>query len=398
MPKPSHATNQLSSLQSKHNETLAELARYKLLVENVQDYAIFLMDKNGYIQTWNKGAEKTKGYKEHEIVGKHFSSFYTPKDIKAKKPERELIEAREFGRTEDEDWRVRKDGSRFWANVVITALFDDAGELVGFAKVTRNLTERKQQEDALRSANMALIKQQEELTLLNKSKDEFISLASHQLRTPATAIKQLLGLLLEGFEDDIPPQILPILQKSYESNERQINIINSLLKVAQIDAGKVILKREKTDANKLIKEIIDEYNDTFTERKQNLTLKLSDQATTISADKQYLRMAIENLVDNASKYTYENGMINVSTAIQNNMIVVSIKDSGVGIGPQDISSLFEKFKRVNNDLSQKVAGSGLGLYWAQKVIELHGGEITVSSTLNKGTTFQIYLPGEDLHA
>ena len=398
MPKPSHATNQLSSLQSKHNETLAELARYKLLVENVQDYAIFLMDKNGYIQTWNKGAEKTKGYKEHEIVGKHFSSFYTPKDIKAKKPERELIEAREFGRTEDEDWRVRKDGSRFWANVVITALFDDAGELVGFAKVTRNLTERKQQEDALRSANMALIKQQEELTLLNKSKDEFISLASHQLRTPATAIKQLLGLLLEGFEDDIPPQILPILQKSYESNERQINIINSLLKVAQIDAGKVILKREKTDANKLIKEIIDEYNDTFTERKQNLTLKLSDQATTISADKQYLRMAIENLVDNASKYTYENGMINVSTAIQNDMVVVSIKDSGVGIGPQDISSLFEKFKRVNNDLSQKVAGSGLGLYWAQKVIELHGGEITVSSTLNKGTTFQIYLPGEDLHA
>lgn len=398
MTEPAPTSNKLSSLQSKHNETLAELQRYKLLVENVQDYAIFLMDSNGYIQTWNKGAEKNKGYTASDIIGKHFSIFYTDKDIKSKKPERELVEARTLGRTEDEDWRVRKDGSKFWANVVITALHDDSGELVGFAKVTRNLTERKQQEDNLRHANVTLVKQQEELTLLNKSKDEFISLASHQLRTPATAIKQLLGLLLEGFSGEVPERMLPILQKSYDSNERQINIINSLLKVAQIDAGKVILRKEKTDASRLVKEIIDDYADTFVERSQIATFRTMAEPVVISADNQYLRMAIENIVDNASKYTFENGEIDINITTANQTLTVTVADSGVGIPPEDIGTLFEKFKRINNDLSQKVAGSGLGLYWAQKVIELHGGTITVESEVNKGTTFHINLPIEELHA
>jgi PAS domain S-box-containing protein len=398
MTDTSPTDSKLTSLQSKHNETLAELQRYKLLVESVQDYAIFLMDKHGYIQTWNKGAEKNKGYKADEIIGKHFSLFYTPKDITARKPERELIEARTLGRTEDEDWRVRKDGSRFWANVVITALHDDSGELVGFAKVTRNLTERKQQEDGLRKANIVLVKQQEELTLLNKSKDEFISLASHQLRTPATAIKQLLGLLLEGFSGDVPEDMLPILQKSYDSNERQINIINSLLKVAQIDAGKVILRKEQTDPCHLIREITDEYADTFTERRQTLTLNLPNKSLAITADKQYLRMAIENIVDNASKYTFNDGQISITLVTHDTTITISVRDSGVGIAADDIDNLFEKFKRFNNDLSQKVAGSGLGLYWAQKVIELHGGTIAVESAINEGTVFHIHLPVEAAHA
>jgi PAS domain S-box-containing protein len=356
------------------------------------------MDKNGYIQTWNKGAQKNKGYSADEIIGKHFSIFYTDKDIQSKKPERELVDAINTGRTEDEDWRVRKDGSKFWANVVITALHDDSGELVGFAKVTRNLTERKKQEDNLRQANALLLKQQEELTQLNKSKDEFISLASHQLRTPATAIKQLLGLALEGFAGDLPEDIRPILQRSYESNERQINIVNSLLKVAQIDAGKVILRKEQTDANQLIQDIADEYGDTITERKQTLVLDLASSPAMISADKQYLRMALENIIDNASKYTYENGTVTVKIAINNRKCVISVEDTGVGIGPEDIATLFEKFKRVSNDLSQKVAGSGLGLYWAQRVIELHNGDITVKSELHKGTVFHITLPIEGIHA
>lgn len=398
MTKATPVSDKLSSLQSRHNDTVAELKRYKLLVENVQDYAIFLMDKNGYIQTWNKGAQKNKGWTADEIIGKHFSIFYTDKDIKSKKPERELIEARATGRTEDEDWRVRKDGSMFWANVVITALHDDTGELVGFAKVTRNLTERKQQEDNLRETNALLLKQQEELTQLNKSKDEFISLASHQLRTPATAIKQLLGLALEGFAGDIPTQLLPLLQNSYDSNERQINIINSLLKVAQIDAGKVILRKEPTDANQFVTQIVNDYRNTTNERKQTLQLELAADSVTISADKQYLRMAIENIVDNASKYTLEGGTITVTILTQKDSIRLSITDTGVGIGPEDIATLFEKFKRVANDLSQKVAGSGLGLYWAKKIIELHNGSISVESTLNEGTAFHIHLPIERLHA
>ena len=191
------------------------------------------MDKNGYILTWNKGAAKNKGYAAHEIIGKHFSTFYLERDIKAKKPERELEVAKKMGHVEDEDWRIRKDGSQFWANVVITALFDDSGEIVGFGKVTRDLTERKKHEDELRKANYLLKQQQKELEKLNLSKDEFISVASHQLRTPATIIKQLLAMLIDGYKGPLNHEQASYIHRAYDNNERQIQIVNDLLKVAQ---------------------------------------------------------------------------------------------------------------------------------------------------------------------
>jgi PAS domain S-box-containing protein len=158
---------------------------YELLVESIQDYAIFLLDTGGHVISWNAGAQKLKGYKANEIIGKHFSKFYPQKDIKAGKPAAELLEARQNGRVEDEGWRIKKDGSKFWANVIITALFDNSGKLQGYAKVTRDLTKRKRQEEQLKKINLTLRRQQKELRKLNSAKDEFISLASHQLRTPA---------------------------------------------------------------------------------------------------------------------------------------------------------------------------------------------------------------------
>lgn len=390
--------NQLASLQVKHNEASSELAQYKLLVDSVEDYAIFLMDTTGHIMTWNKGAQKNKGYKPDEIIGRHFSTFYTQEDIDDKKPERELEIAVRVGRIEDEDWRIRKDGSRFWANVVITALFDENGNHVGFAKVTRDLTERKQQEDSLRKVNAVLQQQQKELTRLNISKDEFISLASHQLRTPATAIKQLLGLLIEGLQGDVDPLHLPILQKAYDSNERQIAIINSLLKVAQIDAGKVVLRKTRTDINRLLKDIIEEQRDTIERREQTVTSKLPTGAVMATVDSQYLRMALENIVDNASKYTPIGGKIEVSSVVKDGMVVVAITDNGVGIAQVDIKHLFEKFNRIPNRLTQKMPGSGLGLYWVEKVIDMHDGSIRVQSAPEEGTTFYISLPIESRDA
>ncbi|HRJ05960.1 MAG TPA: PAS domain-containing sensor histidine kinase [Candidatus Saccharibacteria bacterium] len=384
--------NRLTKLLTRHNETLAELKRYKELVENVQDYAIFLMDKNGYVQTWNKGAKRTNGYSASEIIGKHFSIFYPKEDIKKQKPQQELIDAQKFGRIEDEGWRIHKDGSKFWSNVIITALFDDSGTLTGFAKVTRNLTERKIQEDKLKKANVLLKRQQEELKRLNGAKDEFISLASHQLRTPATAIKQLLGIILEGFAGDVPPHLLPPIQKSYESNERLIRIVNSLLKVAQIDAGKVVLDKTDVKINDLVRDVILEQQKTILARKQTVTFVPKNVSLTVQADPQYFRMALENLVDNASKYTFDGGTIEVTTKSQKDDIVVAISDNGVGIASENLASLFEKFQRIPNDLSQSVVGSGLGLYWVKKVIELHDGRIEVKSEVGKGTTFTIYLP------
>lgn len=363
-----------------------------MLVENVQDYAIFFMDPGGYIQTWNKGAEKNKGYTHDEIIGQHFSIFYSEKDKKDKKPEKELEIAKKLGRVEDEDWRIRKDGSKFWANVVITALFDDDHVLQGFAKVTRNLTERKANEDSLKSANSMLQAQQKELKRLNDSKDEFISLASHQLRTPATAIKQLLGILLEGFAGDVPETVRGYLEKTYESNERQIAIVNSLLKVAQIDSGKIVLQKEVVDINNVVESIYKQYKGVISSRNQSISLHLQPGSLYGYIDHHYYRMALENIIDNASKYTEDNGKITISTKTFKEYATVSVTDTGVGVAAEDIPTLFDKFNRIENDLSHQVAGSGLGLYWVAKVIELHKGKIRVESEMNVGTTFHIDVP------
>ncbi len=362
------------------------------MVESVQDYAIFFMDADGYIQTWNRGAQKTKGYRPSEIIGKHFSNFYMQKDIEDKKPERELKIAKEVGRVEDEGWRVRKDGSKFWANVVITALYDDEGELQGFAKVTRNLTERKEHEDSLQAANRLLLEQQKELQRLNEAKDDFISLASHQLRTPATAIKQLLGLLIEGFGGPMPENILNIIEKTYESNERQIEIVNNLLQVAQMDAGKVVLRKKAHDLNALLLSLQKQYSGVLADKGQSLKLSRQSGALLGYIDEQYFRMAIENILDNASKYSDEGDEIEIIAEAGNQYVHIAIKDSGVGISPEDIPKLFEKFQRISNDMSHRVSGSGLGLYWVDKIIDLHNGKIDVESQPGVGSTFHIYIP------
>jgi PAS domain S-box-containing protein len=391
--------SELTSLKSKHTATLDELERYKLLVDSVEDYAIFLLDPEGYIQTWNKGAQKNKGYTSDEIIGKHFSTFYLPTDVASKKPERELKLARQLGRVEDEDWRVRKDGSQFWANVVITTLRDDDGEIVGFAKVTRDLTERKRNEDALRSNNMLLKKQQRELEALNVSKDEFISLASHQLRTPATAVKQLLGMLTQGFVGDVDPEHLALITRAYEANERQIRIVENLLKVAQLDAGKVVLRLKSVDLHKLLTDIVDEHLATITSKDQ--TISLDFQRTTHLAaclDPDHFRMAFGNLIDNASKYTREGGKLSVSTRVDDSKLFIALHDEGVGISAHDQKLLFKKFSRITNELSEKVGGSGLGLYWVKRVMEMHQGDITVKSAPGKGSTFTVELPLEGPNA
>jgi len=375
------------------------LERYKLLVDSVEDYAIFLLDPNGYIQTWNKGAQKNKGYTAADIIGKHFSTFYLERDVEAKKPERELELAKRLGRVEDEDWRLRKDGSKFWANVVITALHDKTGALVGFAKVTRDLTERKQHEDALRAANIQLQQQQRELEELNVSKDEFISLASHQLRTPATAIKQLLGILMEGFKGEVAPDQLALIAKAYESNERQINTVNNLLRVAHVDSGKLILRKTPVEVRRLLTGIIEGQTDTFKARHQTVSLDVSASLPdTLMLDNENFRMALENLLDNASKYTGRGGAITLAAERKNAEAIIAIHDNGVGIASEDMNKLFNKFSRIPNVLSQSVGGSGLGLYWVHKVISLHGGRIEVESEVDKGTIFRVCVPVNELYA
>lgn len=232
----------------------------------------------------------------------------------------------------------------------------------------------------------------EHLMELNHSKDEFISIASHQLRTPATGVKQYVGMLLEGFAGDVTPTQLEMLEKAYESNERQLRIVSDLLKVAQVDAGKVIFSKSDVDFNELIRDVLREQKATLEKRQQKVKFEPADPPLTLFVDRDSVRMVCENIIDNASKYSEEGKLIVVSIAQRAENICIDVKDEGVGIGRDDRSKLFEKFSRIDNPLSTKVGGTGLGLYWAKKIIDLHGGTIKFVSKKGIGTTFTISFP------
>jgi signal transduction histidine kinase len=240
--------------------------------------------------------------------------------------------------------------------------------------------------------NQQLRTQQSELKLLNQSKDDFISLASHQLRTPATVVKQLLGMFIDGLITNVNEREMTFITKAYESNERLIDTINDLLKVAQVDSGKMTLNKSSFDIVTLIREIMAVFVDTIKVRKQSIKLSTKYKQLIIYADPKNLRMALENLISNASKYTYASGSIEVKIRQVKSCVEISVIDNGVGIAKSDIGTLFNKFTRVPNDLSDEVGGTGLGLYWANKIVELHGGHIELESELNEGSNFNVILP------
>ena len=227
---------------------------------------------------------------------------------------------------------------------------------------------------------------------LNQAKDEFISVASHQLRTPATGVKQYIGMLLDGMFGELTEPQRTILSKAYESNERQLKIVSDLLKVARVDAGKIILKETETDINKLLADVASEESEITRERSQKVILYPSSQPAIAWADRDTIRMVFENLIDNASKYSEEGSTIKVAVRTRKRSVTVKIADEGVGINEEDMSRLFEKFSRIHNPLSTQAGGSGLGLYWAKKVVDLHSGTIEVESQIGKGTTFFVHLP------
>jgi two-component system sensor histidine kinase/response regulator len=237
----------------------------------------------------------------------------------------------------------------------------------------------------------------EQLMEINRSKDEFIALASHQLRTPATAVKQYVGMLLEGYAGDITPDQEKFLQAAYDSNERQIQVVNDILRVAKLDLKKIVLKKENVNIIKLLEGIIRDSMSQFNNRGQHVTFNKNSDNIPVPIDSEYLRMAIGNIVDNASKYTPEGKDVTISVSLPDERsISIIISDQGVGIPKEALDKLFKKFSRIENPLSVKVGGTGLGLYWAKEIIELHGGTINVTSEVNKGSTFTLTLPRETL--
>lgn len=227
---------------------------------------------------------------------------------------------------------------------------------------------------------------------LQKTKDELLALASHQLRTPASGVKQYIGMVLQGYAGNINKEQKHMLERAYDANDRQLEIINELLYVAKADAGQLRLEKEKLDFTELVQEVVDGYIDWA--KNQHITIHTNRlKKVRLRADRRYVRMIVENLVNNAIKYSYEGGKVKLKIKTTGNKLQFSVSDDGVGIHEEDMSLLFQKFTRIDNELSRRVGGSGIGLYLAQELAKAHGGKITASSIIKKGTTFTLILPG-----
>lgn len=227
---------------------------------------------------------------------------------------------------------------------------------------------------------------------LSRSKDEFISIASHQLRTPATAVKQYLGMVLEGFVGDVDPKQRTLLVKAYDNNERQLRIVSDLLKVAQVDAGQVMLKKEEVSLNVLLEDVIHDLASILSDRSQTIAFYPAADDPKVLIDLDSIRMVFENLIDNASKYSEEGKQIAIGVENTPSKVTVAIADEGVGIAMGDRHRLFEKFSRLDNPLSTKVGGTGLGLYWAKKIVMLHGGTLQHNPNVPQGSVFSVGIP------
>ncbi|GAC1370896.1 MAG: hypothetical protein NVSMB39_4230 [Candidatus Saccharimonadales bacterium] len=274
------------------------------------------------------------------------------------------------------------------ANGEVDAILVHAIEITDQVAARKKLEQRAQEQQRL----IDMTNQRNDLIKLNKAKDEFVALASHQLRTPATAVKQYIGAMLGGYGGELTPQQTKFLQTAYDSNERQLNIINDLLKTAQIDSRQYTLHKSKIDITDLIQTVISELLPVTDMRGQRLTLNGLTGTRSILIDKHEIKLAISNLIENASKYSHPNSSITVSLFERSKFIDIEIIDTGVGLTSESQKVIFDKFTRVDNALSDTVTGTGLGLYWVKKIIKLHKGTIKVKSVIGKGTTFTVRLP------
>src|SRR2546422_5452755 len=368
---------------------------YRLLVQEVKDYAIFLIDTKGRIQSWNTGAQRLKGYTQKEIIGQHFSIFYTRDDLAHKKPQRELETALTEGRVEDEGWRLRKDGTRFWANVVITALHDEKGKLRGFAKITRDLTEHRKTEELLREQTSVLERRVNERTAelekANRMKDEFIARLSHELRTPITSITGWVQMLQEG--SLTPPPQRKALEVIDRNLAAQAQLIDDLLNVSRIVAGKLRIDMQPVYPAPLVEEAIDSVLPTVKAKSIKLTRDLDGSIGPMQIDPPRFHQVIWNLLTNALKFTPNRGRIHISLKRISSSALLRISDSGEGIDPEFVPYVFDRFQQADASYARKHGGLGVGLTIVKYLVELHGGTVSAESTgIGKGSTFTVTLP------
>jgi PAS domain S-box-containing protein len=365
-------------------------------IENVIDYSIVRLDPEGHIASWNQGSQRLKGYTTDEIIGHHFSCFYTEEDQASGKPTAMLRRARAHHHAEDEGWRVRKDGTRFWANVVLTSLFDQDGRLTGFTKVLRDRTERKAAEERLERATHDLEARNRELAEANQSalsatraKSEFLATMSHEIRTPMNAIVGMAELLQET---PLTPDQANYIGRLGRAAGSLMELINAILDISKIEAGYMALESVPFDLPNLADTIAELMaGKALAKGFELLTLVHPDVPQGVVGDSTRLNQVLLNLVSNGIKFT-ESGhvMLTVEPARDRSTahaLRFSVSDTGIGIPQDKLQSIFEPFTQVDSTTTRKYGGTGLGLSISQHLVELMGGRLEADSTLGVGTTF-----------
>jgi PAS domain S-box-containing protein len=380
--------------------------QYRLIVQSIKDYAIFMLTPEGRIASWNEGARLIKGYMAPEVLGRSFEIFYPAEAVAEGFPKKELKEAARVGRFEDEGWRIRKDGSRFWANVVITTMHDQWGKLIGFAKITRDLTSRREGEEqarqlaAERAEHREAARRNEELHRLNaqlesalalaehskRVRDDVLAVVAHDLRNPVHTILGAAEVVEVIPAGEAHHRHAQMIQRAARRMER---LISDLVDVASIEKGTLSLRSAPVDLTALVSDAIELVEGQARERRIDIQREIDPGIPEIFGDHDRLMQALSNLLGNSIKFTHEGGSVRLRLSHSSDQVLVSVSDTGIGISPADLPHVFDRFWRARDTMSK---GAGLGLSITCGIIEAHGGRIWAESQLGVGTTMTFSLP------
>lgn len=389
----SKVTRDLTERRENDERLRQSEERFRSLIEQVSDYGIFMMDNMGRIISWNEGAKRINGYTADEIIGKYFSIFYPEEEVLNGKPARELRIARAEGKYEEEGWRLRKDGTRFWASIVITAVYSNDGALIGFSKVTRDLTERKEAEQVIRESHESFRRlagelkvTNDELSYINKELEQFTSIVSHDLQEPIRTIKSFLQLIDIKLDEGQRDELKKYINKSISAANRMKELILNLLHYSQL--GKSEASRDTISVDALIGEALQNLKSAVDS--SNADIVVESEIQEVQGDRIQLVQLIQNLLSNALKFTdATRPKVVIRAKKQNGHVQFSVTDNGIGMAPADLHKSFEIFRRLHT--KKDYPGTGIGLAICKKIVDQHSGRIWPESAPGKGTTFYFTL-------
>jgi PAS domain S-box-containing protein len=361
---------------------------YQLMVESVRDYAIFMLDPGGYIASWNVGAERIKGYTADEIIGRHFSVFYPQSEIDAGKPAYELEVAAREGRYEEEGIRLRKDGTAFWASVVLTAVRDEGGSLLGYAKVTRDLTERR----AAQQRALADARRLAESEAANSAKSDFLTAMSHELRTPLNAIGGYADLLTLGLGGPMSTEQIQYLERIRRSQQHLMGIITDILNFSRIEAGQISYSIAPVGLSKVVDTVLPMVVPQALGKGVQVERGTSSGDAIALGDQAKIAQILLNLLSNAVKFTKSGGRVTVDVDTTPDHACVTVRDTGTGIPADKLQSIFEPFVQLGRSFSSAHEGTGLGLSISRDLAQAMNGSLSASSVEGVGSTFTLSLP------